>query len=89
MTTTAGKNPYSHAPQLLGHDLEEPKPWAWDGGKRREQVLDHNFRPPRVVRKIGWLCCLRCQTPYFSPDVVRQRMCDRCKGETALKPLGL
>ncbi|GGO35739.1 hypothetical protein GCM10010991_28500 [Gemmobacter aquaticus] len=42
-----------HEPQGLGHDLEEPEAWAWDGGKRREQVLDHNYWPPRVVRKVG------------------------------------
>lgn len=74
-----GRPPYSHAPQLLGHDLEEPEPWAWDGGKRREQVLDHNFRPPRVVRSVGWRCCMMCSKAYFSQDVIGQRMCDGCR----------
>lgn len=67
--------------QPLGHDLEEPEPWAWDGGKRREQVLDHNFRPPRVVRQVGWRCCLKCEASFFSKDVTRLRMCGGCKTE--------
>lgn len=65
--------------QALGHDLEEPEPWAWDGGKRREQVLDHNYRPPRVVRSVGWRCCMMCGKAYFSQDVIRQRMCEACR----------
>lgn len=67
--------------QPLGHDLEEPEPWAWDGGKRREQVLDHNFSPPRVVRQVGWRCCITCARSFFSQDVIKVRMCDRCRPE--------
>lgn len=77
----AGVRAKVHEPQGLGHDLEEPEAWAWDGGKRREPVLDHNFRPPRVVRSVGWRCCMKCAKPYFSQDVIRQRMCDGCRPE--------
>lgn len=77
----AGAKARLHEPQGLGHDLEEPEAWAWDGGKRREQVLDHNFRPPRVVRQVGWRCCMKCGKAYFSQDVIRQRMCDGCRPE--------
>lgn len=60
----------------------EPKPWPDDGGKRREAVLDLDHTPPRVVRRVGWSPCLRCQTSFFSPDVVSVRLCPRCKGPT-------
>jgi hypothetical protein len=59
--------------KLLG--LQEPDTWAYDGGKRREPVLDMDFHPPRVVRKVGWRHCLKCERPFFSEDVVRQRLC--------------
>ena len=75
----AGAKARLHEPQGLGHNLEEPEPWAWDGGKRREQVLDHNFRPPRVVRQVGWRCCMTCGRSYFSEDVVKVRMCATCR----------
>jgi hypothetical protein len=75
----AGEKSRPHAPQLIGKDHEEPRTWPCDGGKRREQVLDHNFRPPRVVRSVGWRECLKCATPFFSRDVIRQRMCDDCR----------
>lgn len=59
--------------------FSEPKAWAWDGGKRREPVLDMDFHPPRVVRHVGWRCCLKCAKPYFSEDVKGQRMCATCR----------
>lgn len=66
----------------------EPKPWPFDNCVGREAVLDADHNPPRVVRKVGWRCCMKCQTPYFSQDIMRLRLCDRCKGLTHLKPLG-
>ncbi len=58
----------------------EPHQWPWDGGTRREAVLDTDHHPARVVRHVGWRSCLRCARPYFSADVSRVRMCDTCKG---------
>jgi len=58
---------------LLG--FSEPDPWAYDGGVRREQVLDCDHRPPRVVRIVGWRTCLKCSSPFWSEDVRGQRMC--------------
>lgn len=63
----------------MGHDLEEPEPWAWDRCKRREKVLDHNFSPPRVVRTVGWRACLKCSDPFWSDDIIALRMCAGCK----------
>ena len=62
--------------------FEEPpsEAWAWDGGVRREPVLDHDRSPPRIVRRVGWHVCLRCQKPFWSVDVVSVRLCNRCKG---------
>lgn len=57
----------------------EPREWPWDGGTRREPVLDTDRHPPRVVRHVGWRSCLRCRRPFFSADVARVRMCDLCK----------
>lgn len=62
-----------------GLGFAEPRQWPWDGGTRREAVLDVDRTPPRVVRHVGWRSCLRCRRPYFSPDVARVRMCDPCK----------
>jgi hypothetical protein len=53
----------------------EPRPWDFDGCRRREQVLDHDLTPPRVVRRVGWQHCLRCRQPFWSEDVVRLRLC--------------
>lgn len=57
--------------------ITEPQPWAFDGCVRREPVLDHDLRPPRVVRRVGWHHCLRCQQPFWSEDVARLRLCIR------------
>lgn len=58
---------------MLG--IVEPDRWEYDGGKRREPVIDTDHKPPRVVRKVGWLRCLKCKRPFFSEDVVRHRLC--------------
>lgn len=57
----------------------EPRQWPWDGGTRREPVLDTDQNPPRVVRHVGWRSCMRCRYPFFSQDVTRMRICDPCK----------
>ncbi|OWK29237.1 hypothetical protein SPDO_22180 [Sphingomonas dokdonensis] len=62
-----------------GLGFVEPRQWPWDGGTRREPVLDADRHPPRVVRHVGWRSCLRCSRPFFSADVARVRMCDPCK----------
>lgn len=53
----------------------EPQAWPFDGCARREPVLDHDFNPPRTVRRVGWHRCMRCRRPFFSEDVVRLRLC--------------
>ncbi len=63
--------------------FSEPGMWAWDGGKRREPVLDHDHNPPRVVRSVGWRVCLKCCDPYFSQDVIG---CACVKGASRLPP---
>ena len=65
------------APDSYGFAI--PPMWAYDGCKRGEPVLDHDHKPARVVRRIGWLCCIRCARPFFSADVVAVRMCSACK----------
>lgn len=57
----------------------EPRPWPCDGGSRREPVLDMDVRPPRVVRYVGWRRCMSCQKPFWSEDLARLRLCERCK----------
>lgn len=64
--------------------FSEAVPWADDGGLRREPVVDVDHTPPRVVRRIGWMRCLRCRRSFFSEDVVRQRLCsgpDGCRAQ--------
>lgn len=58
----------------------EPKQWDYDGGERREPVLDIDHNPARVVRKVGWRNCMACTNPFFSEDVVALRICYYCKG---------
>ena len=62
-----------------GRGFIEPAPWAWDGGVRREPILDADCDPPRVVRRVGWRRCMSCRTPFFSEDVAGLRLCDKCK----------
>ncbi|SOC06374.1 hypothetical protein SAMN05877831_1051 [Rhodobacter maris] len=66
-------------PNEYGFAAPAWKARAWDGGKRREPVLDLDCKPPRVVRRVGWRVCMRCAAPFWSDDVVRVRMCDDCK----------
>ena len=71
-----------HDPEncLLAKALIEPTPWPLDGGARRANVLDPNFDPPRVIRRVGWVRCMRCQRFHFSGDVVAVRLCSVCGG---------
>lgn len=64
----------------IAKPLIEPQPWPFDGGVRRAQVLNPNFDPPRVIRKIGWLRCMACKRYHFSEDVARVRICSPCGG---------
>lgn len=58
----------------------EPAYWAFDSGARRANVLDPNFDPPRVIRRVGWVKCMRCQRFHFSGNVVSVRLCSVCGG---------
>ena len=57
-----------------------PQLWAFDECKRREPLLDHDYNPPRVVRRVGWQRCMRCRTAFWSEDVVRLRLCAGTEG---------
>jgi hypothetical protein len=56
-----------------------PDPWKYDGAVRREPVRDLDLH--RVIRRVGWHHCLKCRKPFWSEDVVRQRLCDPCKAD--------
>lgn len=61
--------------------LIEPAQWAFDGDlARRASVMDPNEEPPKVVRRVGYVRCMSCGRPHFSPDVVSARMCSTCGG---------
>ena len=64
----------------VGRPLAEPERWPYDGGARRAPVMDPNFDPPRLVRRVGWLRCMTCGRPHFSEDVARVRLCCACGG---------
>jgi hypothetical protein len=66
----------ANRPKRNWHGFIEPKPWPYDGGTRREPVLDDDYCPPRVVRKVGWRSCMACAKPFFSEDVIALRLCD-------------
>lgn len=71
-------------PKGNGCGFVEPDAWAYDGGVRREAVLDADHNPPRVVRRVGWQRCIGCGEPFWSEDVIRLRLCDGpfgCRGE--------
>jgi hypothetical protein len=73
----------------VGRDIHEPSQWPDDGGERRAEVIDLNFNPPRVVRRVGWRQCMRCCRLFFSHDVQRLRLCTPCKGQVdQLDPWG-
>jgi hypothetical protein len=65
--------------QAAAIGIMEPDPWDYDGCQRREPVFDVDY-PPRVVRKVGWHRCLKCRRPFFSEDVIRQRLCSGGQG---------
>ncbi len=71
-----------HDPAIvrMGKELVEPDRWEFDGCARRAPVVDTNFDPPRLVRRVGWVMCMCCSRPHFSPDVARARMCVECGG---------
>ena len=58
----------------IGIDIVEPRPWNFDGGVRREPVVDPNWNNC-VVRRVGWRRCMHCEVWFFSPDVVGVRLC--------------
>jgi hypothetical protein len=64
----------------VGRDILEPSQWPDDGEMRRADVVDPNFDPPRLIRRVGWRQCMRCRKSHFSPDVQRLRLCGACKG---------
>jgi hypothetical protein len=66
----------ANRPKPNWHGFIEPEPWEYDGGTRREPVLDYDCAPPRVVRKVGWRSCMACGSPFFSEDVIALRLCD-------------
>jgi hypothetical protein len=67
--------------RMVGRAIQEPRAWPFDGDlTRRGEVVDLNFDPPRIVRRMGWLSCLRCTRPTFSEDVVCIRLCWACGG---------
>lgn len=70
-------------PVVPSPGITEPARWPEDGGKRRAAVLDHDSRPPRVIRHVGWRTCLRCRKPFWSEDVLKVRLCSPCKGAGA------
>jgi hypothetical protein len=74
----------------VGREILEPSQWPDDGGTRRVEVLDPNFDPPRVVRRVGWRPRMRCcRFFFFSQDVQRLRLCTQCKGQAdQLDPWG-
>jgi hypothetical protein len=65
---------------LVAKAIIEPAYWAFDSGARRANVLDPNFDPPRVIRRVGWVKCMRCQRFHFSGNVVSVRLCSLCGG---------
>lgn len=69
--------PAKRQPDKVGY--LHPEPWTFDGGLRREPVLDTDCHPPRIVRRVGWQRCIKCRTPFWSEDVTRIRMCIVCR----------
>lgn len=81
LSATPGKRQV-HDPTTvrMGKELVEPDRWEFDGCARRAPVMDPNCEPPRLVRRVGWIMCMCCSRPHFSPDVARARMCVECGG---------
>lgn len=74
------RQPKTFEERQIAKPLIEPKPWPFDGGTRRAQVLNPNFDPPRLIRKMGWARCMTCRRYHFSEDVARVRICCHCGG---------
>lgn len=72
-------------PPAVGRDIVEPSAWPFDGGTRREPVVDPNW-DNRVIRRVGWRRCMRCSRWFFSRDVVGVRLHPDC-GDDALDRL--
>lgn len=73
---------------LMGRLIAEPERWPFDGDlSRRAPVYDSNITPPRLVRRVGYLRCMRCQRPTFSEDIIGIRICFECGGEASV-PIG-
>lgn len=65
----------------LAKPLIEPERWSFNGDlTHRAFVMDPNVEPSKLVRRIGWLNCMRCSRPHFSEDVLRIRLCCACGG---------
>jgi hypothetical protein len=66
-------------PMKLPSGIIEPSAWKYTpGDTRREAVYDPD-NPNRVIRQVGYRHCLCCRKPFFSPDVVKVRLCIICK----------
>lgn len=60
----------------------DPERWSDDGGAKRVAIYDHNYNPPRLVRRVGWTNCLGdADKPHriLSYDVAKERICTSCK----------
>ena len=77
---TPGPRELTPEDRLIARPLTEPERWPNDGGARRAPVMDPNYDPPRLVRRVGWLHCMCCGRSHFSEDVARARMCQECGG---------
>jgi hypothetical protein len=66
-------------PKGNGYGFIAPLPWPYDGGTRREAVLDIDRNPPRIVRHVGWPDCMCCRKPFWSDDTRHVRICEPCK----------
>ena len=79
-TTPGPRRELTPEDRAIARPLVEPERWPNDGGARRASVMDLNFDPPRIVRRVGWLRCMCCSRFTFSDDVVRVRLCEECGG---------
>jgi hypothetical protein len=52
--TPGGRQVHDPSTVRMGRDVAEPSRWAFDGCVRRAPVVDTNFDPPRLVRRVGW-----------------------------------
>lgn len=72
------RNNYAFKHRGICDPIDEPKPWPWNGDEtRRVPVVDPNDN--RVIRYVGYRRCISCTKHFWSEDVIRLRMCVRCK----------